>query len=243
MSPVSQTRSDHPYRPPTPGDSRSPCPGLNALANHGYLPRNGRDLTAAQLRHAIQEVYKISPALAYILARGGVRRCGIDGKLDLHNLALHNVLEHDGSLVHDNALKGQEFAPIEVDRALLQQLLDTSPKDYLTIHDFAQAQVTRQASSPPLKTLFEVTSLGEVNLILQVFGVRGSEGASHHFAVDEKHRNERVVPKRWLASFLGEERLPEGWPGPSKETGLLEQIGEMYAISNAKSKLVHDKRS
>ena len=27
----------HPYVPATPGDSRSPCPALNALANHGYM--------------------------------------------------------------------------------------------------------------------------------------------------------------------------------------------------------------
>ncbi|CAE6416026.1 unnamed protein product [Rhizoctonia solani] len=29
------------FQPPRPGDKRGPCPGLNALANHGYLPRNG----------------------------------------------------------------------------------------------------------------------------------------------------------------------------------------------------------
>lgn len=26
---------------PGPDDSRGPCPGLNLLANHGYLPRDG----------------------------------------------------------------------------------------------------------------------------------------------------------------------------------------------------------
>ena len=26
---------------PGPGDLRGPCPGLNALANHGYFPHNG----------------------------------------------------------------------------------------------------------------------------------------------------------------------------------------------------------
>ena len=26
-----------PYSPPLASDSRSPCPGLNTLANHGYL--------------------------------------------------------------------------------------------------------------------------------------------------------------------------------------------------------------
>lgn len=29
------------FQAPGPGDSRGPCPGLNLLANHGYLPRNG----------------------------------------------------------------------------------------------------------------------------------------------------------------------------------------------------------
>lgn len=28
---------DHTYSPPSPGASRSPCPALNALANHGYM--------------------------------------------------------------------------------------------------------------------------------------------------------------------------------------------------------------
>ncbi|KAL6712909.1 hypothetical protein ACLMJK_009464 [Lecanora helva] len=32
------------YARPQPGDLRSPCPGLNALANHGYLPRDGRNM-------------------------------------------------------------------------------------------------------------------------------------------------------------------------------------------------------
>jgi len=29
------------YKDPVSGDSRGPCPGLNLLANYGYLPRNG----------------------------------------------------------------------------------------------------------------------------------------------------------------------------------------------------------
>jgi hypothetical protein len=33
----------HEFQPPNleGGDQRGPCPGLNALANHGYIPRNG----------------------------------------------------------------------------------------------------------------------------------------------------------------------------------------------------------
>ena len=31
----------HPFVAPGPGDRRGQCPGLNAAANHGFLPRNG----------------------------------------------------------------------------------------------------------------------------------------------------------------------------------------------------------
>lgn len=32
---------EHQYIAPAESDIRGPCPGLNAAANHGYLPRNG----------------------------------------------------------------------------------------------------------------------------------------------------------------------------------------------------------
>ncbi|KEP51126.1 chloroperoxidase [Rhizoctonia solani 123E] len=31
----------HEFRPPGPNDKRGPCPGLNAMANHGYISRTG----------------------------------------------------------------------------------------------------------------------------------------------------------------------------------------------------------
>lgn len=34
--------SGHQYQDPGPNDKRGPCPGLNAAANHDFLPRNGR---------------------------------------------------------------------------------------------------------------------------------------------------------------------------------------------------------
>lgn len=32
---------EHAYAAPAPDEIRGPCPGLNAAANHGYLPRSG----------------------------------------------------------------------------------------------------------------------------------------------------------------------------------------------------------
>ena len=35
------TTGEYSWVAPGSGDQRGPCPGLNALANHGYLPHNG----------------------------------------------------------------------------------------------------------------------------------------------------------------------------------------------------------
>ncbi|CAE6528452.1 unnamed protein product, partial [Rhizoctonia solani] len=45
----------HAFQPPAAGDKRGPCPGLNALANHGYLPHNG----VTPLLQAIEATNKV----------------------------------------------------------------------------------------------------------------------------------------------------------------------------------------
>ena len=43
------------YAPSKPTDLRSPCPLINALANHGYLPRDGRNVVASDLMTGMKE--------------------------------------------------------------------------------------------------------------------------------------------------------------------------------------------
>ncbi|OJD18597.1 hypothetical protein AJ78_01368 [Emergomyces pasteurianus Ep9510] len=59
---------DHAFVPPNfeAGDQRGPCPGLNALANHGYIPHNGVT-TTAQVIFAINNVFGMGLDLATIL--------------------------------------------------------------------------------------------------------------------------------------------------------------------------------
>ncbi|KAL2870904.1 peroxidase family protein [Aspergillus lucknowensis] len=60
---------EHEFQPPdfANGDQRGPCPGLNALANHGYIPRSGI-APFGKVIHAINEVYGMGLDLALILA-------------------------------------------------------------------------------------------------------------------------------------------------------------------------------
>ena len=60
----------HKFVAPGPGDARGQCPGLNALANHGYLPHNGV-ATIQQFIDATTSVFGMGVDLATFLATYG----------------------------------------------------------------------------------------------------------------------------------------------------------------------------
>jgi hypothetical protein len=64
-----RTDGEHAFVPPnfSGGDQRGPCPGLNALANHNYLPRSGVADMQTIIR-ATNEVYGMSLDLGGFLA-------------------------------------------------------------------------------------------------------------------------------------------------------------------------------
>lgn len=63
--------NDFPFIAPGPTDQRGPCPGMNTLANHGYLPRNGI-VTAGQVFEASDRVFNMAVDLAALLISGAV---------------------------------------------------------------------------------------------------------------------------------------------------------------------------
>lgn len=87
------------WHPPSSGDVRGPCPALNSLANHGILPRNGKNLTIPIVVTALASV-NVSTEIAGGLAKAalGTSDDPASGAFDLDDLKKHNILEHDGSL-------------------------------------------------------------------------------------------------------------------------------------------------
>ncbi|KAJ3739987.1 hypothetical protein DFH05DRAFT_1463546 [Lentinula detonsa] len=71
------TTGQHAFAPPGPGDFRGPCPGLNAMANHGYIPRKGI-ATIEQFVQGTYEVFGMGKDLALILSAYGAL---IDGEI------------------------------------------------------------------------------------------------------------------------------------------------------------------
>lgn len=52
---------------------RAPCPVLNTLANHEFLPHDGRNITLDKAIDALGSAMNIAPALATTFFNGGLR--------------------------------------------------------------------------------------------------------------------------------------------------------------------------
>lgn len=81
--------------------ARGPCPGLNTLSNHGYLPRNGREITLQLLKDAMLDGFNIANSDAEMLFPQALRTSPDYPNTDTFNLddlGRHDILEHDISL-------------------------------------------------------------------------------------------------------------------------------------------------
>jgi hypothetical protein len=173
---------------------RSPCPGLNTLANHGYLPRNGQNVTKAVLGPAIMSVYNLGEdATATLLAL-------VPDTFTLDYLSTHNVIEHDASLIHNDAYFGGD--PAEVNMTLAEDLLERG--DATGLLGVAEIGATRKvrladslANNPNVTfgTTQQTLAFLESSILLLGFGSKTNESV----AVDTAR------------SFLVDEKIPDGW--------------------------------
>ncbi|KAJ3516658.1 heme-thiolate peroxidase [Agrocybe chaxingu] len=131
----------HPWEALRPGDIRGPCPGLNTLASHGYLPRNGV-ATPAQIVTAAMEGFNFANGAAIFAAYGALLVDGnpitdlvsIGGKTPLTGpdtpppaivggLNTHGTFEGDASLTRGDAFFGNNH---DFNETLFEQLADFS---------------------------------------------------------------------------------------------------------------------
>ncbi|KAF8497382.1 Chloroperoxidase [Russula emetica] len=90
------------YSHPREGDSRCSCPALNAMANHGIIPRDGRNISFRELSAQVRATYNFSPSFCLYVPRKIAKilnRSYQTGRFDLSDIDVHNGIEHDASLV------------------------------------------------------------------------------------------------------------------------------------------------
>ncbi|KAJ2927825.1 heme-thiolate peroxidase, partial [Candolleomyces eurysporus] len=207
------------------------------MANHGYLPRDGKRITAWQIVKGLRECYGLTTGFSIFLSYVTwivLRRVG---PVDLYEIGKHNAVEHDASLVHHDTPAGETYAPIEIDRELLDEFVKEArtevevdvpssdpekPKkeklSLLTIADVGRARVRREKQSPPLSKFHAEIARGEVAIILGVWETKTKEVTGTRMD--------------WLKVWLGEEKLPEGWR-PTKQVGMFETMKRAKGIKLA----------
>jgi len=200
------------WSPAGTGDSRAPCPGLNTLANHGYINHNGSDIQQADLVSALMGVYNLDEDLADTLASAAysdLGRTNANGVevLNLFDLAQHNVIEHDASLTR-NDLGDVGSDNWSVQRTLLDQLKNLSADgQVLTWCSLASARTMRpnqEAVSDPtygFSVTQSATAYAEASLVLEIFG------------------NSKNVSLDHVESFFWNEEIPTDWVQPATAYG------------------------
>ncbi|KAJ3286210.1 hypothetical protein HK104_009140 [Borealophlyctis nickersoniae] len=233
---VAQGASIPQYAPPGPNDVRSPCPMLNALANHGLLPRDGHNIPPKQYVSALKEVgcavdfcgALAAASLALVPTRKNAAGETVFG---LDDLRKHLGIEHDASLTRNDFNLSPVHDNWSLDQTLYAQLRSFANPDTgrLDVTSLAKARKTRQADSkarnpdanfgPKQFTLAH----GEAAIFLNFFG----------------HQHGFEVPVNVADAVFLEERLPwaEGWE-PSKVPLGFVQAGATSAAIAAKEATV-----
>ncbi|KAF2623439.1 Cloroperoxidase [Macroventuria anomochaeta] len=109
------------------GETRSACHVLNAVANHGILPHDGKNITFWASNTTVRQTFNFAPSLCFFVLKFSADFLGrsywVD-KFDLEELSKYNAIEHDASLTRRNAaLIPDQGRP---DLALVQELLSVA---------------------------------------------------------------------------------------------------------------------
>ncbi|KAI1276421.1 Chloroperoxidase [Xylaria sp. FL0933] len=97
------------FKPEEPTDTRGVCPMLNTLANHGFLPRNGRNLDENTTVTALNTALNLTPDFGrFLFTAGRLSNPQPNATtFNLDHLDRHDLFEHDGSLSRQDAYFGQ----------------------------------------------------------------------------------------------------------------------------------------
>ncbi|KAG4429663.1 hypothetical protein IFR05_014850 [Cadophora sp. M221] len=92
--------SNYTWIAPSSTDRRSPCPMVNSLANHGFLPHNGLNISMTDLITAFNESVNLAPTATQLVGQRALlaSRTGSNATFNLDDINTHGIIEHDGSL-------------------------------------------------------------------------------------------------------------------------------------------------
>ncbi|KAI8627963.1 Cloroperoxidase [Xylariaceae sp. FL1651] len=213
-NPIASPLAIKPYVKPKSSDSRSPCPLLNTLANHGYLPHDGRNITAQDIGDAIFQSTNWNSQFGTLPGAAALRNLNLTAiKLsDLNSVAGG---EHPASLTRDDASSGDSNT---IDPARVTALLADSSTNYLTVASLAKSRNrVEKLTNPPITAAQVTTSQGEAALLMLLM-------RDTYVSLQTAQQNISTLraPKDRVKVWLLEERFPtaQGWKPAEQEIEL-----------------------
>ncbi|KAL8676890.1 MAG: hypothetical protein Q9224_007243, partial [Gallowayella concinna] len=193
---------------------RSPCPAINSLANHGYLPRHGQNITLVEFIKGFKDGFNFDRAFTAFSV--GLYQpftsTGSISTLNLNDLDHHDLAgEHDGSLSRNDLYFGDNHS---FNKSIWDTVAAHFKNDTISIPTAARARKERFAAAAAINPNFtasETGSMGETALYLTAM------------------RGQNVETKTdFVEVFFREERIPfnEGWRR-SNHTTTLGDLGEL----------------
>ncbi|KAL9034682.1 MAG: hypothetical protein Q9180_005269 [Flavoplaca navasiana] len=162
---------------------RSPCPGINAVANHGYIPRNGMNISLEQFITGFREGLNFDAGFvtAAVDVYQNFTTAGYNNTLNLNDLEHHAGKlipphfsirprvpgEHDGSLSRNDLFFGDNHS---FNEKIWNITAAHFRKDTLSLATAGRARKDRYAAAEALNPDFTpsiVSSLGETALYLK----------------------------------------------------------------------------
>ncbi|KAE9403079.1 Cloroperoxidase [Gymnopus androsaceus JB14] len=191
---------------PGEGDLRGPCPFLNALANHNYLPHNGKDITISQVLDTSKKGFNVEPDVLGLFAKLALITSANYTVFSLTDINLHDCIETDASLSRADAFTNANN--LGFNETIYQTLASSNPGvDYYNVTSAGAVMKARLADS--VATNPELVN-GDKEITF-----RATESALYLIVLGNPDSG--VAPKKFVDVLFSEERIPydEGWAAPS----------------------------
>ncbi|KAF1920005.1 Chloroperoxidase [Ampelomyces quisqualis] len=226
--PQYHTNNPHEWMARGPNDFRGPCPMLNTLSNHGFLPRDGRNITKANAVTGLKDGLNFNGSLSELMWEQGIIANPMPNAtfFTLEQLNVHGVLEHDASLTRTDAFLGNNHV---FNETVYNQSRQWWTGEIVTAEQLAHSKIFRQLESRAqnpnytFSASIEEFSLGEIAAPIIVFGDMSTGTAQRDL----------------MEYFFINERLPEelGWSKKSNEITLMDILSTTAIVRNATSLL------
>ncbi|KAG8159828.1 hypothetical protein KVR01_010465 [Diaporthe batatas] len=205
-----------PYQKPGHGDARSACPGINALANHGWLPHDGRNITRDMLVEALRggfgfDLSPSEPAFATSVFASAIN--------DTANIALHPekdsfdmdaVNTHNGPIEFDGSVSRKDDffgSPVPFDKPTWDtqwRLMEEEQKSSNSTEDVFDLGVASRARA---RHVLIKSQAGNEDFLFDDVTLGKSAGTTALYMLVLGGMT-KSVRKDWLRAFFAEERIP-----------------------------------